>query len=107
AARNAFRTPGKDGVYVNKLNEGRAWVAAGQPEDLSNYPNIAAEVGPDTTAPTAAALVALWEGMNELWTKQVQPKIEGTEQRTLKAIDAAGFHAAVDAILAALEWPAP
>lgn len=107
AARDAWRTPGKDGVYVNKLNEGRAWVAAGQPEELTDYPNIAAEVGPDTTAPTAGALVALWEGMNDLWTKQVQPVIEGTEQRALKAITAAGSHAEVDAILAGLVWPTP
>ncbi len=106
AARDLFRTPGKDGVYLTKLAEGRAWRAAGEPADLTGYPSIAAEVGADTTAPTASALVALWEAMNDLWTKRAQPAIEGAEQRALKAIAAAGTLTAVDAAKA-VDWPTP
>lgn len=107
AARDAWRTPGKDAVYQRKLDEAAAWRAAGMPDDLTPYPHIATETG--VTAPSAAELVALWEGKADAWV-QASARIEAIEQSALRAIG--GFVAmedadAVNGVLSGLSWPAP
>jgi hypothetical protein len=107
ATRDAWRTPGKDAVYRQKVEEAAAWRAAGEPIDVTPYPHIAAEVG--ITAPTAADLVALWEAMAAAWIV-ASAQVEATEQAALKAIRdavAADDAAAVEAALVGLSWPLP
>lgn len=103
-ARDKFRTPGKDGVYLTKLSEGREWVAAGKPEDLSEYPCITAEIG--VTAPTAEDLVVLWETMNTVWTKQALPAIERIEQNALLNIKNSSCVAEINEAKDVI-WPKP
>lgn len=107
AARDAWRTPGKDAVYQRKLDEAAAWHAAGEPADLAPYPHLAAEVG--ITAPTAGDLATLWEMMAAAWV-QASAQIEATEQGALKAIRVAldaDDAEAIDAAVAGLSWPVP
>lgn len=107
AARNAWRTPDKDGVYRLKLDDAAAWRTAGEPADLSSYPHLAAEVG--ITAPTAGELAALWDAMAAAWV-QASAGIEAVEQGALKAIrDAVAGDdvAAIEAVPSGLVWPTP
>ncbi|HEV7369105.1 hypothetical protein [Arenibaculum sp.] len=107
AARDAWRTPGKDGVYQLKLEEAAAWRVAGEPADPSPYPHLAAEVG--LTAATVGELAALWEALAAAWAA-ASAAIEAVEQRALKAIRdavAADDRAAIDAALRDLAWPVP
>lgn len=107
AARDIWRTPGKDGVYRCKLDEVIAWRAAGEPMDLSPYPHLAAEIG--ITAPTAGELAVVWDAMAAAWV-QASAGIEAVEQGALKAIrDAVAEEdiAAIEAVLQDLAWPTP
>jgi hypothetical protein len=96
AERARYATPGKDGIYLAKREEAEAWVAAGEPEDLSAYPYLAEETG--VTAPTTGQLALLWINLNILWVKVFGPQIEGREQRAKRAIAEAGTPAAIDAV---------
>lgn len=107
ATRDAWRTPGKDAVYGQKVDEAAAWRAAGEPADLTAYPHIAGETG--ITAPTAGELVTLWEAMAAAWIV-ASAQVEATEQGALKAIReavAADNRAAVQAVPEGLSWPQP
>ncbi len=98
AARGRYATPGKEAVYLQKLDEGRRWLDAGQPEDLTDYPWIRHEVG--STAPTAGALVQIWLHLNEFWVRTKAPEIEGIEmagKAGLLAAASPGTIAAVEA----------
>lgn len=76
--RSKYVTPGKDGIYITKREEGLRWIEAGQPADLSDYPWIANEVG--TSASDAWQLVQLWINLNDLWLTVIGPAIEKAEQ---------------------------
>ncbi|WP_444452578.1 hypothetical protein ACTTAI_16380 [Rhodobacter capsulatus] len=67
AARSRFVTPGSGQamVYLEKQAEARAWLAAGEPDDLTGYPHLAAEVG--ITAPTAYQLATIWLALAGIW----------------------------------------
>lgn len=103
-ARDNWRTPGKDGVYLSKQTEAAAWLAAGSPDDLANYPYIKAEVG--ITSATAAELVALWQAMSNAWAL-ASAEIERIEMTAKASIKTAKTHEAVTEVLAGLVWPAP
>lgn len=104
AARNVWRTPGKDGVYLSKLADADAWDAAGQPAALDAYPYLAAEVG--ITAETAAELVTMWRTMAVAWAA-TSAQIERIEMSSKAAIKAADTSHDIAAVLAGLEWPTP
>lgn len=103
AARDAWRTPGKDGVYLSKQTEAAAWLAAGRPDDLTGYPYIMAEVG--VTAPDAAQLVALWQAMAAAWAV-ASAEIERAEMQAKAAIAAATTALEIEAVIASVKWPA-
>ena len=96
AERAKYATPGKDGLYIAKLDEAARWDDAGQPADLTAFPFMAEETG--TTAETAQQLAILWQNLNALWLGVFGPQIEGREQRAKAAIEAAGSPAELDAI---------
>lgn len=96
AARALFATPGKDGIYLSKREEAEAWIAAGEPEDLAEYPYLSQETG--VTAPTTSQLALLWINLNILWVKVYGPQIEGREQRAKQAIALAATPAEIEAV---------
>lgn len=102
-ARNAWITPSvaAAGIYLAKEAEARAWLAAGEPRDLAEYPMIAAEIG--ITAPTAWHLAQTWLGMAAVW-RPVAAAIEAARLTAKAAIDAATTGAEIEAALAALEY---
>jgi hypothetical protein len=96
AERARYSTPGKDGLYLAKLDEAARYEDAGMPADLGGFPFIAAEVG--VTAETPAQLVTLWQNLSLLWLGHFGPAIEGREQRAKAAIAAADTPAQVAAV---------
>lgn len=96
AERSRYATPGKDGLYLAKLDEGARWEAAGEPAELAAYPFIAEEAG--VTADDARQLVTLWQNLNALWLGVFGPAIEGREQRAKAAIESARTPAEIAAI---------
>ena len=59
--------PGQDMIYLRKEDEGRRYLALKvEPEDLSAFPMLAAEVG--ITAPTAYQLATIWVQLSAMWT---------------------------------------
>lgn len=106
AARDGWRTPGKDGVYLSKLSEADAWEAAGRPDQPAPgvYPYLSAEVG--VTRDTPAELVALWRAMAVAWAV-ASAKIEKQEMQAKAKLAAATTAEEIAAVLAGLEWPRP
>lgn len=101
-ARNRWITPSvaAAGVYLAKESEARAWLAAGEPEDLTDFPLISAEVG--ITAPTAWHIVQTWLGMAAVW-RPIAAAIEAGRLTAKAAIEAANTGAEVDAAMGVLE----
>lgn len=105
-ARHRFVTQDKDAVYLTKIDEANAWLAAGSPDPAppGAFPHVAAEVG--VTADTPDALVSLWAARKAAWTT-ASAAIERQEMSALNAIAAATTAEAIDDILAGLAWPQP
>lgn len=101
-ARNRWITPSvaASGIYLAKESEARDWLAAGEPEDLRDYPLIAGEVG--LTAPTAWHIVQLWLGMAAAW-RGIAATIEAARLGAKTAIQAASSAAEIEAAMDALE----
>lgn len=76
-ARSRYITtvPGQDSTYAAKYDEALAYIAAGYPDDLTNFPYISAESRPNTwMSPTQAATrIATIGGY---WRDVIGPKIE-------------------------------
>lgn len=83
-------------VYLRKVEEGRAWLAAGEPSDLAAWPLIAAEVG--LTAESAGGVVAVWLAKNAMWTARAG-EVERAVFAAKKAIEQAANETAVAAAL--------
>ena len=96
--REKHITPGKDGVYVMKRDEAIRWLAAGEPEDLSDFPFMAEEVG--KTAPDVYQLAQIWLNRNDFVATYAGPRIEGREVSAKLAIEAATTPAEIDAVVA-------
>lgn len=79
--------PGQDAIYLEKRTEARAYIAqvqqAGDPEDLSDFPLLAGEVG--ITAPDAWQLAQLWLNRAHLF-KQVGAATEGARLAAIAAL---------------------
>jgi hypothetical protein len=103
-ARGQWSTPGKDGVYLEKLHQADEWETAGSPEDLAAYPYIEAEIG--VTANTAGELVALWRQRRQLCA-QAGAAIERIEKEVLKAIASATTFSEIQGAIDGLNWPTP
>lgn len=99
-ARLAYITdiPGQDAIYIAKLEEARAWLAAADPA-LADYPLIASEVG--VTAPTAYEVAQIFLNLNALWV-QVAAAIDGGCFATEAAVQAATTPEEVAVAVAAL-----
>ncbi len=68
ALRNGFITdiPGQEMIYLRKEQEGIAYLALPEePEDLTMFPLLAAEVG--ITAPTAFQVATIWVQLSAMW----------------------------------------
>lgn len=104
ACRDRVRTPGKDAIYREKLDEADRWTAAGQPDDVTEHPWISAEIG--ATGATPADVVAVWRTRAALWLNSIGPAIERTELTACAAIRTAADATAIRAIVAGLTWPA-
>ncbi|MCU0948287.1 MAG: hypothetical protein MUF47_08560 [Porphyrobacter sp.] len=104
-ARQRFITdlPGQEMIYKAKLNEAQAYLAAGEPEDLTGYPLLAAEVG--ITTQTAYQLAVIWLWMAEIWI-QAAAQIEAIRLSGIAAVQSAqdieGVSAAEEAATSAL-----
>lgn len=104
-ARQRFITdlPGQEMIYKAKLDEAQAYLAAGEPEDLTGFPLIAAEVG--ITAQTAYQLAVLWPWMAEVWIAAAA-QIEAIRLSGIAAVQSAqdieGVSAAEEAARSAL-----
>jgi len=87
-ARQRFITdlPGQEMIYKAKLDEAQAYLAAGEPEDLTGYPLLAAEVG--ITTQTAYQLAVLWLWMAEIWV-QAAAQIEAIRLQGTAGVQAA------------------
>lgn len=101
-ARNRWITPSvaASGIYLAKESEARDWLAAGEPEDLADYPLIAGEIG--LTAPTAWHIAQLWLGMAAAW-RGIAAAIEAARLGAKTAILAASTATEIDAAMGALE----
>ncbi|WP_420343956.1 hypothetical protein [Paenirhodobacter sp.] len=100
AARLAYITdiPGQEAIYIAKLEEARAWLAAVDP-DIADYPLIGSEVG--VTAPTPYEVAQVFLNLNALWV-QVAAAIDGGCFAAEAAVQAATAPEDVAAIIAAL-----
>jgi hypothetical protein len=105
AARLRFVTPGsgKAMAYQEKAAEAKAYAAAVSPVP-EDYPLLAAEIG--ITAESLAGVAAIVLERYGAY-KAIEAVIGGTEAAAKRAVIEAGSSAAVDAIVAALTWPAP
>ena len=79
--------PGQDLIYKAKEDEARAWLAAGEQEDLGEFPFLAAEVG--VLAPTAHAVAQIWLNLGAQW-RGVAADLEGIRMAAATALDTAG-----------------
>ena len=102
SARLRFITPGAGQamVYQQKAAEARAILAGGD----GPFPHLQAEVG--ITAPSLAEVAAVVMAMENAWLA-VSAAIEAKRLAGKRDIAQAQSQAEVDAILAAIEWPAP
>ena len=87
--------PGQEMIYQAKEAEARLWLQT-QPEDLTDFPLLAAEVG--ITAPTAFELAQLWLNLAVMW-KSVAAQLETLRLQTGAAIAAAGSAAEIEAVM--------
>lgn len=99
-ARLAYITdiPGQEAIYIAKLEEARAWLAAVDPY-IADYPLIGSEVG--VTAPTPYEVAQVFLNLNALWV-QVAAAIDGGCFAAEAAVQAATSPEDVAAIIAAL-----
>ena len=102
SARLRFITPGAGQamVYQQKAAEARAILAGGD----GPFPHLLAEVG--ITAPTLDEVANVVMAMENAWLA-VSAAIEAKRLAGKRDIAQAQSQAEVDAILAAIEWPAP
>jgi hypothetical protein len=87
---------GQTAIYQAKEAEARAYLAAGAPDDLHDYPAIAAEIG--ITAPTAYQLAQIWLFMAAQF-RMAAAASEHARLSALAAVDAAPSIEALEAIL--------
>jgi hypothetical protein len=97
--------PGKIGEYRQKEAEVERWEAEDRPvePDPARYPIAAAESA--ASGITLAEMLQTWEDRATAWA-QASAGIAATERRALLAIEAAPSIAEVEAVLAAVVWPA-
>ena len=86
AVRSRFVTPGSGQamVYMEKQAEARAWFAAGEPEDLTEFPWLQAEIG--ITAPSSYELAQLWLNLSTIWA-QIGSQLEAIRLTAIKDIE--------------------
>lgn len=92
--------PGQDMVYLSKVAEAKAWLAAGLPDDLAAYPLIEAEIG--ETGADAAGVTSVWLARAAAWTA-IAATLEGARLGAGGAIAAAATEADIAAALADFE----
>ncbi|MBX3455721.1 hypothetical protein [Ferrovibrio sp.] len=104
AARLKYITggAGQAMVYQAKVAMARAWLAASQPEDLSAYPLITAELGVNGATPLE--VVTLWLELEGQWLA-VAAQIEGVRLNAKADIAAAESAAEIKSVLEGLVWP--
>jgi hypothetical protein len=102
AYRALYATPGKDAVYLAKRDEAAAYIAAGEPDDLTDYPYLRAEVG--ITVVNASDLAELWRSSNATLAGEIDPRIERATFTAKAAIAAAADPATLDEIIADLTF---
>jgi hypothetical protein len=78
--------PGQDLIYKAKEDEARAYLAAGEPEDLDGFPFLAAEVG--VLAPTAGQVAQIWLNLGDHW-RAIAASLEGLRMAAVNALAAA------------------
>jgi hypothetical protein len=88
-------------VYQAKLAEARAYLNAGEPDDLAGFPLLASEVG--VTAGTAGALARLWVEKGTGWL-ETAAAIEAERLRVKAAVRAAATPEAKEAAAVPV-WP--
>lgn len=88
--------PGQQMLYAAKEQEAAAYLAESPaPADLSNYPLMAAEVGPGLTAATPLALAQTWLAMAAQW-RGVAATIENIRLSHVYIIEQAPDLATID-----------
>jgi hypothetical protein len=102
AERLQHVTQDKDGVYRAKTAEAVRYLAAGHPDDLSDFPFLRKEVG--VTAPNASDLAEMWVERDRVLTQEIDPAIEGVTMTAKKSVALATNPAAIDAIVASLTF---
>lgn len=89
--------PGQEMIYLAKEAEAKAFIADPEP-DLAQYPLLEAETG--ITAPTAAALAAMWIGLSAAW-RSTAATLEKVRMVAKDQIYQANSRADIDAAVAA------
>lgn len=102
AERAQHVSVGKDGVYLSKVAEATRYLAAGEPDDLTDFPYLRAEVG--VTASNASELAELWLALNERLVLTIAPMIERVTSTAKKAVALASTPAAIDQVVADLTF---
>lgn len=90
--------PGQEAIYIAKLEEARAWIAAADP-NIADYPLIGSEIG--VTAPTAYEVAQIFLNLNALWV-QVAAVIDGACFAAEIAVQTATSADSVETIVTAL-----
>lgn len=92
--------PGQDMIYLRKADEARRFIEAGEPDDLTDFPFLAAETG--ITAPTAHELAQIWLNLAAHW-EATAAALEHDRFAALSRIEAATSVAEIDAAVAGFE----
>lgn len=97
--------PGQDGTYIAKQNEALAWVAAGSPAlGFTGFPYAEAEAA--MTGDTVAETLATYRAQSDMMNA-INAQLEAVRISKKREVMSAQDVAAVQAILANLEWPQP